>query len=191
MKKKIKIIISAILLCLALFVCAINIYSTVQRARGNTLPMPLGIGISSPTTGSMEPNIPVGSLVVIVRDSSYEIGDVVAFQRRAGETHTMHRIIEIDGDTVTTCGDANTGSPDDPIKIDQIKGKVVLCIPKVGGVMLKMANVVSHPVTIAVIVIAIVFLMFFPFKSRKDESEQSIDDIKAEIEKLKDHNDPQ
>lgn len=186
MKKTFKTIISAILIALLVAIAGISIYSNIQKAKGNTLPMPLGIGIAVPETGSMEPNMPIGSYVVLVRSRTYKIGDVVAFQKTGDNIHTVHRIVEIDGDTVITCGDANNGSNDEAITMDRIKGKMLFNIPKLGFTLQKIGNVISHPVSIIIILLLVAFTLFFSFKTdSNDKKEQSIDEIKAEIEKLK------
>lgn len=186
MKKTFKTIISAILLALLVAIAGISIYSNIQKAKGNTLPMPLGIGTAVPETGSMEPNMPIGSYVVLVRSRTYKIGDVVAFQKTGDDIHTVHRIVEIDGDTVITCGDANNGSNDEPITMDRIKGKMLFNIPKLGFTLQKISNVISHPASIIIILLLVAVTLFFSFKTdSNDKKEQSIDEIKAEIEKLK------
>ncbi len=186
MKKTFKTIISAILIALLVVIAGISIYSNIQKAKGNTLPMPLGIGTAVPETGSMEPNMPIGSYVVLVRSRTYKVGDVVAFQKTGDDIHTVHRIVEIDGDTVITCGDANNGSNDEAITMDRIKGKMLFNIPKLGFTLQKIGNVISHPVSIIIILLLVAVTLFFSFKTdSNDKKEQSIDEIKAEIEKLK------
>ncbi len=186
MKKYKKIIISAALIALILLVAGVSIYSSVQKAKGNTLPMPLGFGIAVTETGSMEPNMPKGSLIFLIKSKSYEVGDIVAFLKDGEDVHTVHRIVEIDGNTVTTCGDANEGSNDAPIDMGRIKGKVLFNIPKIGFPILKFGKVISHPVvlTILLLVFAAAIIFTFIVPEKRDDS-QTIDEIKAEIEKLK------
>ena len=131
--------------------------------------------------------MPQNSLIIIVRSSNYKLGDIVAFKEYPNDTKcTVHRIVAIDGDIVTTCGDANVGSNDEPVNIHDIKGKVLICIPKLGLVLNKVKTFVTHPVTtvfIFIILIGLVVLSFIPFKKRSDEP--SIEEIKAEIQRLK------
>lgn len=80
-------------------------------------------------TGSMEPNIPVGSLVVVVPDKFLSIGDVAAF-RRADAT-ILHRVAEIHENYLLMSADAY---PDfrEIVTWDMIVGKMVLAIPLLG-----------------------------------------------------------
>lgn len=70
------------------------------------------------STGSMEPTIPTGSLVVVKQADAYEIGDVITYISRDDAIYgcaNTHRIIGIaqgaDGTQYQTQGDAN-GVPD-------------------------------------------------------------------------------
>ena len=189
MKTKIKNIISIILAVLVVFILGVNIYSMYLSSRGDILPMPLGFNISFTETGSMEPNMPQNSLVIIIKDKSYEIGDIVAFQKDADDTVcTVHRIVKIEGDVITTKGDANDGA-DPSININDIKGRVLFHIPKIGLTLIKIKEFVSRPIVktvILLIFVAALVLSFIPQKKKTDEP--SIDEIKAEIEKLRQEN---
>lgn len=94
----------------------------------------LGFRPVSIVTGSMSPAIEAGDLV-IVREASADaigIGDIIQFQR--GGSTTVHRVVEIrEGNpkSFVTKGDAN-GSTDQPVKYDQVLGRVETRVPKVG-----------------------------------------------------------
>ena len=70
------------------------------------------VGIYVVASGSMEPSIPVSSIVIILRVDplAYSVGDVVLFEYRYGNRSipVLHRVIEIDRDrgVVVTKGDA-------------------------------------------------------------------------------------
>lgn len=90
-------------------------------------------------TGSMQPVLRPGDLVVVkpVAADSLRPGDVVTFQPVSNDpTVITHRIVSrsvtnagVSG--FTTRGDAN-GVDDEPIKADQVRGKVLYSLPKVG-----------------------------------------------------------
>ena len=88
-------------------------------------------------SGSMEPAIPVGSVIVIKPSESYAVGDIVTFGKDTKtDIPTTHRIIDmrIEGaDTFfKTKGDAN-GDPDiSELKESAIAGKVLVTIPYLG-----------------------------------------------------------
>ncbi len=90
-------------------------------------------------SGSMEPAIKTGSLILIRPAESYKIGDIVTFRHRINSTPTTHRIIdEKPGDGVwlfTTQGDANESPDMRPVKETQIMGRVMFHIPYLGYII--------------------------------------------------------
>lgn len=86
-------------------------------------------------SGSMEPTIMTGDIVVIRQAADYVVRDVVTFQDDDGRIVTHRVKNKIDkGSTpsFTTKGDANSSEDPDPINLGQIHGKVVFVIPKLG-----------------------------------------------------------
>lgn len=84
-------------------------------------------------SGSMEPAIMTGDIVVIQNQGSYAINDVVTF--READRLVTHRIISVEkegGVKYSTKGDANRSSDKSVIGDEQIIGKVALVIPKLG-----------------------------------------------------------
>ena len=97
-----------------------------------------GWRVDAVLTGSMEPELKVGSLVVTcsVEPKDVELGDIITFrQNTAGKNPISHRVIGIVGNSPSyfeTKGDAN-GSPD-PFKVSarNLIGKICFHIPSVG-----------------------------------------------------------
>jgi len=88
-------------------------------------------------SGSMDPTIPVGSLVVSAKSTSYTVGDIVTYGSTKKESMpTMHRIVTVtqnNGYTqFTTKGDANTNVDPTPVPNELIQDKVALHIPLIG-----------------------------------------------------------
>ena len=86
-------------------------------------------------TPSMEPELPVGSLLVIL-PTEYEHlkkGDDITYVRDESLTLVTHRIVEKDDKTrcLTTRGIANNIN-DFPTSYENVVGKVCLCIPMFG-----------------------------------------------------------
>lgn len=90
----------------------------------------LGYNYKTVLTGSMEPVIPVGSIVITKEQSSYEMEDIISFQEE-GSVIT-HRIISIDRERYITKGDANNVADTEEVQQKQILGKVILTIPLLG-----------------------------------------------------------
>ena len=88
------------------------------------------IGVAS---GSMYPNINLGDVVIIQKCNAndLEVGTVIEYKRK--DFSVIHRVVEItqkDGKfTLITQGDNNDGPDMDPVKEDQIVGKVIARIP--------------------------------------------------------------
>ncbi len=179
MKKKIKLTIRIALIVLVAVIVGVNIYTlNAARLTGDKVPMPFGIGSAVVLSGSMEPELSVGDLLIIVEKSTYEVDDVIVYQD-SGMAIT-HRIVSINEDEVITRGDANNTN-DSPIRPKQIKGEVVLSIPYFGYVV----DAIKSPIgTICIIGLAI-FLLERSFHVEKKNDKKELDDIKAEIEKLK------
>ena len=56
-------------------------------------------------TGSMQDTLNVGDNIISKKVDSYKVGDIVTYKK--GNSYVTHRIVKIDGDMVTTKGDAN------------------------------------------------------------------------------------
>lgn len=168
------IIYSFIGIVLGLFVYA-------QNARGvlrDKIPMPFGYGTAVVLSGSMEDRLSVNDLVIIKAADDYNINDIVLYQD--GNSLVIHRIIDIDGDTVTTKGDANNAA-DEPINKNQIKGVLVYDIAGIGAVV----NILKQPVSVFIILAAALLLTEFSYRKEKNKDTEELEKIKAEINKLK------
>lgn len=100
------------------------------------LPNLLGWQQFTVMTGSMEPNVPVGSMVYISSVSPSEIaeGDIVTFSR--GDEVVTHRVVSnhlVEGELVTK-GDANEAADPMPVAYGDVVGKAVLTLPALGDV---------------------------------------------------------
>jgi signal peptidase I len=91
-------------------------------------------------TGSMTPEIAVGSVVVVqpVDPGTLRVGDVVTYQKTAGkDDYVTHRITTIDTTTepitLRTKGDANRGEDLQPVPVTAVRGKVLFSVPYLGA----------------------------------------------------------
>ncbi len=104
------------------------------------LPIPGQTEIKIVKSGSMEPAIVTGSVVVVRPATHYGVGDVITFGRDTrDEIPTTHRIVEAHGDganaTFVTKGDANEDIDPRPIASSEVIGKVYLSVPYAGFVL--------------------------------------------------------
>jgi signal peptidase len=102
------------------------------------------ISLRTVESGSMRPNMPIGSLVIGQKIHAQRIkkGDIVTFSA-AGNVYT-HRVVKIvnrDGKRVFyTKGDANAQADSLPVSEKSIISKVELVIPFLGTVFLFLRN---------------------------------------------------
>ncbi len=97
-------------------------------------------------SGSMEPTIPVGSLIVAQKQNQYGVGEIVTF--KAGGEFVTHRIVAHKAGQYTTQGDANA-SLDSPILPSSVIGKVSFALPYAGYVV----NFVKTPLGFSLLII--------------------------------------
>ncbi len=86
-------------------------------------------------TGSMEPAIPVGSIVVIkpANPETLKIGDIICFKIETESATTVtHRIFDITSQGFITKGDANEDPDQWIVKKENVIGKVTAVIPFLG-----------------------------------------------------------
>lgn len=82
-------------------------------------------------SGSMEPAIPVGAVVIIKPSSTYNAGDVITYSQN-GKNNVTHRIVETKDGSFITKGDANEEADSVEVLADNIVGKSFLVLPYVG-----------------------------------------------------------
>lgn len=117
--------------------CALTIGLFLVLLHFNLLP---GYEIRIVQSGSMEPAVPVGSLVLIKPVDRYQVDEIITFgDDSSNSLPTTHRIIGdsiIAGELVyTTKGDANEQADIEPVSEADIRGKVVLTIPYIGFIL--------------------------------------------------------
>lgn len=138
------IIIIAIVLCLLL-----------------TVPRLFGINSYTVLSGSMEPAIPVGSLVWTksIDPADAEPGDVILFYDGRSDIPVTHRVVENDAANgqIITKGDANAQNDISPVYYQNVLGKMVLHIPKL-GTLLSPLGTMAGKIAMALIILAGLFL---------------------------------
>lgn len=130
-----------------------------------------GIKLLVVKSGSMEPTIKTGSLVIDKTESIYKIDDIVTFKNRDKPLETTtHRIVgeEIISNikVFKTQGDAN-GTPDSAKLLpDQIVGKVIFKIPFLGYIV---AFARTWPGVIILIIIPATIIIYDEINNIKKE----------------------
>lgn len=107
-----------------------------------TLPRFLGYGIYNVVSGSMEPEIPVGSVIYVKAAAPEEIGEgeIIAFMRNSSViTHRVEENRFVEGEFITK-GDANSKEDVMPVDYDSLIGKVTCHIPVLGILLSVLAS---------------------------------------------------
>ena len=97
-------------------------------------------------SGSMSPVLKTGDVVIIEKVSAdtIKVGDIIEYRKNVS-TNVVHRVIEIDDTagtiTFVTKGDANSTPDQNPVDADQVIGKVIFDVPKVGWVVIEIKKI--------------------------------------------------
>lgn len=121
-----KIIKIAIIISIATIIAVFLLFYRPVSLAGDTRYEPV-------YTGSMEPALPVGSVVVIkpVDPETLKEGDIICFKLSEPTTIT-HRIINITNEGFITKGDANEDPDQWIVKKESVIGKAIVTIPFIG-----------------------------------------------------------
>ncbi len=118
------------------------------------LPITGNIKVMTVISGSMEPKIHTGSVVIVKPAADYKIGEVITFgpytKTKAPTTHRIYEIKIIEGQPIyITKGDANNAPDEREIQKKDIVGKVLFSVPYVGYAV----DFAKKPVGFALIII--------------------------------------
>lgn len=139
-------IIGTVLMILVIVICL-----------GVTVPKLFGLSSYVVVSGSMEPTIPVNSLIYVksCEPAELEEGDVILFYDSMNGTPVTHRVVENDqeGQTIITKGDANNGIDLRPALYANVAGRVVTHIPGLGAVAGALSSIMGK-IAAAMVLIA-------------------------------------
>ena len=163
MIKKLCNLISTLLLILLLAVAVVIV-----------LPMAFGYKEMAVLSGSMEPTIPVGSLIYVkpCAAEDLEVGDVCTFQINGG-TYVTHRVMQMDDETKTlvTKGDANDAE-DGALPYSSVVGEAQFHLPWLGYISM---NIKTPKGILAVcgVLVLVILSNFIPAIIEADEEEKA------------------
>lgn len=103
----------------------------------SALPITGGIKILAVLSGSMEPAIHTGSVVLVRPHATYNIGDIITFKGTgAKQVSITHRVAEMRTDrgvpSYITKGDANNAADSRVISQKEVIGSVIFSVPYFG-----------------------------------------------------------
>ena len=150
-------ILSSLFLIPLIIVCNQIIQQNIFKKDYPTL---FGYGSSTVLTGSMDPKIKPGDLVITHQEETYSIGDIITFEQDGALV--THRIININNDYYYTQGDANDSPDSQVLTYEDIKGKVVFTIKGLGHISLFLKSREGFIFVLAIFAI-VMELSYFPF----------------------------
>lgn len=127
-------------------------------------------------SGSMEPAIPVGSLVFskATEPSELEKGDVIVFYTEMhNDTPVTHRVVEnhVADREIITKGDANAGKDLNPVIYENVIGKVALHVPRLGYIAAPLGTFIGKIAALLFIVAGYLLSLIGTNLSKKEELE--------------------
>ena len=119
-----------LLLILITILIIIGIYYITQiKILKNEYANIFGYTFFEVATGSMANTIEIGDVVIVKVTKDVEKNEIIVY--KDGNNFVTHRLIENNGEKLVAKGDANN-SEDKPITKEQILGRVICIIPKLG-----------------------------------------------------------
>jgi signal peptidase len=138
-------------------------------------------------TGSMEPEYPIGSMVVVERVwfDQLSVGDVITYVV-SDNTVVTHRLVGIDTEhrLLTTKGDNSNVADASPVNYENVIGRVNFCIPGFGYVFLllstRFGKIMLGILAVALIGFYILRRMYYKSLEEEEEKAQSEPDSESE-----------
>lgn len=186
MKKVISNIINVILVLVLLLAAGVMVLTGINAKSGKATTV-LGYGFMAVQTGSMTPEYPVGSVIIIKETDPSKLSknDVITFYSSHPQLNDMivtHRIVDVidDGDgtySFTTKGDANTINDEYPAEGEKVIGKVLAK----SSLMQKLVNLRQNPATFFVLIllpmcVIIAYEVFTIYKKSTTEKDDKASD---------------
>ena len=138
------------------------------------LPLLLGYKEMAVLSGSMEPGIPVGSIVYVkpMEAQALQPGDVCTYRLPDGVTYVTHRVVSTDpaAKTLVTQGDAND-APDGAIAFSQVLGRSDFHLPLLGYITMTLRTPTGILVGCGLLVV-ILLVNFIPMILAAGEEEK-------------------
>lgn len=166
--KIVKILVWFLLLVLLTF----NVYSFVMiKVLGNELAVIGGKALVEVISGSMEPTIKVGDMIIIDTEAqNFKEKDIITFKDEVGSFVT-HRIMEVKEEGFVTKGDNNDSLDSDLVREENIVGRYCFKIAGLGIFI----SALKNPITFVIIMLIGIILCFLS-STDKDGKPVDVDD---------------
>lgn len=134
------------------------------------------------TSDSMEPKLKVNDMILVKKgftNDQFKVGNIITFKRLDGEiiTHRIDRIVLADmNNAYITKGDNNKQTDKGEVKYEQIIGKVVLTMPKLGSII----SILKNKFVFLLCVIVLISIIFIDYYQRKKKMSRKLERKKFE-----------
>lgn len=168
-KKRLNTLVCMLLIPLLIYNISIIIQAIINPEK---TPSFFGIKTYVIISGSMQPELEIGDIVIVKEVDRTELGegDIISF--RQGQSVITHRISKIilneQGTIYKTRGDNNNTEDSGTINEEEIEGKVIGTIPFLG----KIALMLQGKISILVIIIAFYIYLVYSEKANKKRKER-------------------
>ena len=165
-------ILQILILVIVGIVLLANLYRLAARKIFKVnAPTVFGFSSAVVLTGSMSGTIEPDDLIITHKQSNYLVGDIVMYQ--TGGTPVTHRIVSENEKGYRSKGDANNTDDSTHIPKENVVGKVVLVIPKIGAAI----RLVRTPIGMLSMFAAIILITELPnligYIRRKNEKHEN------------------
>lgn len=157
-KKILKLIFNIFLIFILVTVIILIKSKFIDKDR---VPNAYGYSVLRVVSGSMQPTIKVGSIIIIKREDDYKVNDIVT--KYENNSLITHRIKELTKDKVITKGDSNN-IEDEPSDKNNIVGKVVFISNLLGFLL----YFISKPINLILIfIVGMIIMILIPDKKKR------------------------
>ena len=146
------------------------------------LPIPGNYRLLIVESGSMEPAIKTGSVVVVKPADSYQANDVITFEDGGKDRTTTHRVVDVEvisGQTqYITKGDANKTEDSSKVSDGKVVGKVLTSISYAGYILAMAKQPIGFFLLVivpcAMIILEEVGKIWKELKKKKNKKEEDV-----------------
>ncbi|MEK4966448.1 MULTISPECIES: signal peptidase I [Cytobacillus] len=159
--RKVISVIGNSLFVLLILLGVLSLYTLITSDQNQEKPPSLfGRSLLIVLTGSMEPSISPGDVVVIKQSTFNQINENDVITYRNGADFVTHRVTEVakdeSGSFFKTKGDANNTEDETKIRSEHLTGKVEWVLPKVGSI----AEFLISPIGLSLMFFIVLVIIF-------------------------------
>ena len=185
-QKRVKKILKRIISIILIIIAIINIITLYYQFKGEESPNVFGIYFFNIVSNSMEPEIKINDVLIVKKcePKDFMKGDIITFHKdNKTISHRIIKIIELSNDReFITQGDNNEIPDDGVVKTNQVYGKTIGKIPKIGNFV---EYIQEKDGFIRIAILAVIIFLLINMNDEK-KNKRKITRKKYEIKKKRD-----